>query len=148
MNPAIRVPETPTFEHRDAVLGPLVAFNAENGYPGDLDPVAVLIEAEDGSILGGLWGKTIYGWLCVEYLAVPEALRGQDFGTRLMEEAERIARERGCAGAWLTTFTFQARGFYEKLGYELFGELDHSPGTNVRLFLRKKFPPEGSGSGE
>ena len=69
---------------------------------------------------------------------MPDSLRGHSYGSMLMDEAERIARERGCAGSWLTTFTFQARGFYEKLGYELFGELDKSPGENVRLFLRKR----------
>ena len=52
--------------------------------------------------------------------------------------AERLAAERGCVGSWLTTFTFQARGFYEKLGYEVFGTLDNSPRDNVRIFLRKR----------
>jgi GNAT superfamily N-acetyltransferase len=132
------IPDAPTQAQRDAVLAPLAAFNAANGFPGDLDPVAILLEDEAGATVGGLWGRTSYGWLYVEFLVVPEALRGRDLGARLMAEAERIARERGCAGAWLTTFAFQARGFYEKLGYALFGELDQSPGDNVRLFLRKK----------
>ena len=139
MEPRIVIPEQPTDGHREAVLAPLAAFNAEMGYPADVEPVAILIEDARGGTIGGLWGKTGYGWLFVDYLAVPESLRGRDFGSRLMAEAEAIARARGCAGAWLTTFSFQARGFYEKLGYEVFGELDRSPGDNVRLFLRKHF---------
>lgn len=139
MEPRLFIPETPAPEHRDAVLAPLAAFNAANGYPADLEPVAILLQGEDGETVGGLWGKTVYGWLFVEFLAVPEALRGRNLGARLMAEAERIARERGCAGAWLTTFAFQARGFYEKLGYESFGALDRSPGDNVRYFMRKAF---------
>src|SRR6516165_7091346 len=39
--------------------------------------------------------------------------------------------------AWLDTFSFQARGFYEKLGYEEFGRLDYPPGHH-RHFLRKR----------
>lgn len=74
----------------------------------------------------------------VEFLIVPKSLRGRDHGSALMDEAEQIAKERGCANAWLTTFSFQARGFYEKRGYEPFGELDNSPGENVRFFLRKR----------
>jgi hypothetical protein len=38
-----------------------------------------------------------------------------------MDRAEVHARERGCHSAWLDTFSFQARGFYEKLGYDEFG---------------------------
>jgi GNAT superfamily N-acetyltransferase len=131
--------EAPTLEARQAVLGPLAAFNAANGYPGDSRPVALLVRNECGEIVGGLWGRTGYGWLFVEFLVVPEALRGLGVGTELMDFAERIARERACTGAWLTTFPFQARGFYEKRGYEMFGQLEHSPGDNVRLFLRKRF---------
>lgn len=124
---------------REAVLGALSAFNAANGYPGDTRPVALLLRDGAGAVIGGLWGRTGYDWLFVEFLVVPEALRGLDIGTRLMDLAEGTARERGCVGAWLTTFPFQARGFYEKRGYELFGELENSPGENVRLFLRKRF---------
>jgi GNAT superfamily N-acetyltransferase len=135
----IDIPDAPTAEHRDSVLGGLADFNAAHGYPADSRPVAVLLRDEAGSIVGGLWGRTGFGWLFVEFLLVPDALRGRGVGTALMEAAERIAAQRGCVGAWLTTFTFQARGFYEKLGYALFGELENSPGDNVRLFLRKRF---------
>jgi GNAT superfamily N-acetyltransferase len=138
MDISLVIADAPTPAQRDAVLAPLAAFNAANGFPGDHEPVAILLEDETGATVGGLWGRTSYGWLYVEFLVVPEALRGRGLGARLMAEAERIARARGCAGAWLTTFAFQARGFYEKLGYALFGELDQSPGDNVRLFLRKK----------
>ena len=86
---------------------------------------------------GGLWGKTVYGWLFVEYLAVPPALRGKGIGRRLMAVAEGIALERGCVGSWLTTLSFQAQGFYEKIGYEAFGALHNSPGESSRIFLRK-----------
>lgn len=134
----IVVPEQPGPEHRDAVVVPLTDFNARSGYPVDTEPVAVLLNDDQGRTIGGLWGRTSFGWLYVEFLVVPESLRGRSYGSMLMDEAERIARERGCAGSWLTTFTFQARGFYEKLGYEVFGELDRSPGENVRLFLRKQ----------
>jgi GNAT superfamily N-acetyltransferase len=135
----IEVPEAPTLEEREAVLAPLAAFNTENGYPADTRSVAVLLKDAAGTIVGGLWGRTGYGWMFVEFLAVPDSLRGRGIGARLMEAGEAVARERGCVGAWLTTFSFQARGFYEKLGYSQFGELENSPGENVRLFLRKRF---------
>ena len=126
---------------RDAILDPLAQFNAENGYPADPQPLAITLNSENGAVIGGLWGKTVYDWLFIEYLVVPASLRGQDFGAQLMASAEAIAIERGCVGSWLTTFTFQARGFYEKLGYEVFGTLDKSPRDNVRIFLRKCLKP-------
>ncbi|MDH7976035.1 GNAT family N-acetyltransferase [Sphingomonas sp. AR_OL41] len=138
MDATLTICDAPTDAIRDAILAPLSAFNAEQGYPADPKPIAITLTDDDGAVVGGLWGKTVYDWLFVDYLVVPAAMRDQDLGAKLMETAERIAIERGCVGSWLTTFTFQARGFYEKLGYQVFGALDHSPRDNVRYFLRKR----------
>ena len=56
----------------------------------------------------------------IRILWVSEALRGQGFGQRLVEMAERRATERGCRHVFLDTFSFQAPGFYEKLGYQIY----------------------------
>jgi GNAT superfamily N-acetyltransferase len=63
-------------------------------------------------------------------------LRGRGVGRELMAQAEARAVERGCHAAWLDTFSFQARGFYEKLGYEEFGTLDYPP-IHKRYFMKK-----------
>ncbi len=138
MDANLTICDAPTDAIRDAILGPLSAFNAENGYPADPKPVAITLTDDRGEVVGGLWGKTVYDWLFVDYLVVPASMRGRDLGAKLMASAEEIAVERGCVGSWLTTFTFQAQGFYEKLGYEVFGSLDNSPRENVRMFLRKR----------
>jgi GNAT superfamily N-acetyltransferase len=138
--PTIELCEAPGEAERWAILTALSAFNADQGYPADMLPVAVLLKDAGGQIVGGLWGKTVYDWMFVEFLVVPNAFRGHDFGSRLMREAEAVAIARGCVGAWLTTFNFQARPFYERLGYEVFGELERSPRDSVRIFMRKIFP--------
>lgn len=138
MNDRLIIKLTPSDADRAAIIGPLSEFNAAHGYPTDSLPLAILLPDDGGNVVGGLYGKTGYGWLFVEFLVVPESMRGSAIGTELMNTAERIAVERGCVGAWLTTFSFQARGFYEKLGYGIFGELENSPGDNVRLFLSKR----------
>jgi len=138
MSSSLTICNAPTDADRDAILAPLAAFNANSGYPADPHPVAILLHDEAGNTVGGLWGRTVYDWLFVDYLVVPESMRGGDLGTRLMTSAEAIATDRGCVGSWLTTFTFQARGFYEKLGYSVFGTLDNSPGNNVRIFMQKR----------
>ncbi|MBB5710234.1 GNAT family N-acetyltransferase [Sphingomonas xinjiangensis] len=135
----ITQPERPDEADRDAVLAPLRAFNiAQTGDP-KVTPLALLLTDEDGAAVGGLWGKTGYDWLFVEYLVVPEAYRRQALGNALMREAESVARARGCVGMWLDTFDFQARGFYEKLGFEVFGTLEDHPVGHRRFFLRKRF---------
>ena len=61
-------------------------------------------------------------------------------GTRAEAEAIR----RGCLGAWLDTFSFQARGFYERLGYAVFGALADYPPGHDRFFMQKPLvPPAG-----
>ena len=69
-------------------------------------------------MIGGLWGRTVYDWLFVEHLFVPEHLRGRGLGTALMRKAEEVAIARDCIGVCLDTFDFNAPGFYRKLGYE------------------------------
>jgi GNAT superfamily N-acetyltransferase len=72
-------------------------------------------------------------------LWVAEAARGAGHGARLLENAEAYARSRGAVGATLETYTFQARPFYERLGYEVFSALEGYPPGHVKFFLRKAF---------
>ena len=67
----------------------------------------------------------------MNFLWVSEALRGQRHGTRLMDEAEQMARERGAIGSTLETFTSQAPGFYAKRGYS-----DLAVSTTIRQAMR------------
>jgi GNAT superfamily N-acetyltransferase len=69
-----------------------------------------------------------------------DALRGTGIGRALIGAAERRALERGCHSAWVDTFSFQAPGFYRKLGYKPFGELDYPPDFK-RIFLQKRLTP-------
>jgi len=69
------------------------------------------VARRDGDVVGGAVGRTGWAWLYVARLWVAEDLRGAGLGTRLMVEIEAPARERGCVGAWLDTFSFQARPF-------------------------------------
>ena len=100
-------------------------------------PLAIFLRKE-GRIAAGLAGETYCGWLFVKYLWVSDELRGRGVGRELMARAEARARELGCHSAWLDTFSFQAPGFYEKLGYEEFGRLDYPPGHH------KHFPAQAA----
>src|SRR3569832_559995 len=79
--------------------------------------LGILIKDDAGQTVGGLTAWWYYNWMFVELLFVPESLRGQDLGTQVMAKAAAYAREHGMIGFWFDIFGFQARGFYEKLGY-------------------------------
>ena len=100
-------------------------------------PVNFVLRGERGDALGGVLGQLWGGWLQVSHLWVAEAARGVGHGTRLLENAEAHARSRGAVGATLETFSFQARPFYERLGYQVFGTLDGYPPGHTKFFLRK-----------
>jgi predicted N-acetyltransferase YhbS len=68
---------------------------------------------------------------------VSEALRAKGIGRQLIVDAKARALERGCHSAWVDMFSFQAPGFYPKLGYEVVAELDYPPG-HKRIFLQKR----------
>jgi GNAT superfamily N-acetyltransferase len=133
--PELVTVKKPTAEHRQMILDGLASFNLSRAGPGSRQTLYIGIEGEDG----GLYGWTIYDWLFVELLFVPEQLRGQGLGAELLTRAEAEARSRGCIGAWLDTFDFQARGFYEKLGYELAGTIPDHPRGGARYILAKRW---------
>ncbi|MXP65138.1 GNAT family N-acetyltransferase [Roseomonas sp. M0104] len=130
--------ELATPEDRAAIVATLTRFNESRVGPSNMRPLALLLKDAGGETLGGLWGRTGYDWMFIELLAVPEALQGRGLGAELMRRAEAVAVERGCAGIWLDTFSFQARPFYEKLGYTLFGEISGYPRGGARYFLHKR----------
>lgn len=103
----------------------------------DWEPLTLSARGADGAIVGGLYGATCWGWLMIDGLWVDEALRGTGLGGRLLREAERLAVARGCRGAWLGTFDFQARPFYEAHGYTVFAELPGFPEGHTHYHLRK-----------
>lgn len=129
----------PTQDDIDAVLASLVASEAHAGRDGGFQAYSVLLsDTPDGPVTGGLYGYQLFDWMFIQYLAVPLAAQGQGIGQELMARAEAWARGRGLAGIWLDTFAFQARPFYEKLGYSVFGEIEDHPRGSRRYFLLKR----------
>lgn len=127
-------------ESRQAVVDGLVAFNRAQtpDLTGPFGSIGLLLKHPETDVVdGGVTARFGFGWMFVELLFVPDRLRGQGIGRQLMEQAETVAREKGCIGIHLDTFTFQAPGFYQKLGYAVLGELaDYPPGSS-RFFLHK-----------
>lgn len=99
--------------------------------------IGVFILDDSGNKIAGLTGSTVGKWLNIELLWVAETLRGKRFGSKLIKAAEEHAVAQGCRFARVDTFSFQARPFYEKLGYQLQMMLYNCPVEHERYFFTK-----------
>jgi ribosomal protein S18 acetylase RimI-like enzyme len=116
----------------------VVGFNLARTGVSEWHPVGFFLRNRRGEWLGGCIGDVWGGWLHIRGLWVAEGLRGRRQGTRLMDAAEGMGLERGAANATLETHSFQAREFYTKRGYTVFGTLEDYPPGHSKFFLRKR----------
>ena len=94
---------------------------------------------DNGKLIGGICGKEKKGnWLYVELFYLDSKYRGQDLGTKLMNRVVELATQKGCIGIYTDTLSFEARGFYEKMGFVLHGELTDYPLGHSKYFLHKR----------
>ena len=88
------------------------------GIAGKGDSVAFV--AKDGdTFAGGITVEVFYGLLHIKLLFVEDVYRKYGIGKKLMEEALNFGREMKCRQAFVETLSFQALGFYQKLGFLL-----------------------------
>ncbi|NCB47573.1 GNAT family N-acetyltransferase [bacterium] len=132
-----RITDKPSEQEINEIYKGLLKYNLERIENKDVRELGIFQEDEAESIISGLVGQTHGNWLEVKYLWVDEAYRGQDIGTKLIEAAEKTAKERGCKFSFLNTFGFQARGFYLKQGYKEVFTLNEYPLTGTRHYLTK-----------
>ncbi|WP_158749593.1 N-acetyltransferase [Acidobacterium sp. S8] len=134
----IKITTPPDEEAAAQLKSQLIAYNHLRVPQQPPREILLSIQDDNGDLLAGLSGRISYTWLFVDLFWVAEHLRGQGYGTRLLQQAEQYAREQGCHAVWLDTYSFQARGFYEKQGYKVFGQLPRCPGEHSRYFLCKE----------
>lgn len=89
-------------------------------------------------LVGGVLACSIlWNILSIESVWVAENYREQGIAARLLKEVEEEAKAAGCYMAQLDTFDFQAPGFYEKQGYEIFGTLTNAPKGHTHYYMKK-----------
>jgi GNAT superfamily N-acetyltransferase len=147
--PAIQLPdrvairlnsEAAAEDVRAAVRAGLNEFNFAHSPVTDVRPVVFAARDPDGTLMGGLVGELRPGWkwlyIAMRWIAAPYRL--QRIGERLMRAAEREARQQGCEYAAVDTISFQARGFYEKQGYTVWGVQEDYPPGHCRFYFSKR----------
>jgi GNAT superfamily N-acetyltransferase len=141
IQPKFVVSEKPDTDLRDAILRPLLNYNAGKVGRTLTGSLAIALKHPDtDEIIGGLWATSAYNWLFIDLLFIPKEFSGRGIGSSLIRQAEQMAITRGHVGIRLDTMSFQAPGFYEKLGYQKFGRLENYPMGHEQIYYFKMLP--------
>lgn len=129
-----------TKAEQEALDNRLGDFNFAQVPPTQKDPEVdlSLCLKEDGKVVAGI-NACMYAWyiVYVHILFIEESHRGKDLGSFLLKKVETEAKAKGAKLIHLDTFDFQAKDFYLKHGYEIFGTLDDCPPGHKRYYLKK-----------
>ncbi len=137
----IKVSDTVNQEYYNKVVELLVNYNKSktNHLKNDINkPIEIVIRNTDGNIIGGLYGRSIWGTLEIKTFVVDSKFRNNGIGRKLILEAESEGKKRNCRYISLDTFSFQAPNFYEKLGFEKIGTETDFPAGFEKYYFRKK----------
>ncbi len=106
--------------------------------------IRIFVRDSENKTVGGITGDIFGGWVYISLLWVDEALRNHGLGTELLSRLEVEAIRLGCTNAHLDTYSFEARPFYERAGYKVFGRLDDYPPRHSKYFLKKALAATGA----
>ena len=138
MTPVLTLTGAPDAKAEAVIEDGLGQFTKQQAGYSDSRPLAVLVSnPRTGEVIGGLLGRTSLGLLFIDLFFLPDDVRGQGIGSRIMQQAEDEARRRGCCASVLYTISFQAPEFYERHGYRRFGTIDCLPPGTSRIFMTK-----------
>lgn len=118
----------------------LIEFNTEH-LPENMnryEEINLNIKDADGRIVGGLLSAVCWNWMEIDILWVDQYQRAKGLGSKLLMEAERIAREKECEFVKLNTFSFQAPDFYKKHGYQVMAIIENAPVGQKHYYFRKE----------
>ena len=90
-------------------------------------------------VIGGAVGYCSLAWYYLDDLWLDASYRHQGVGTRLIKEIEKFAKIQNCLGIRTETWRFQARDFYEKLGFHVYASFDDFPPGSTEYYLVKRF---------
>lgn len=131
-----------TEEEKRYVLNALVKYNAQQvAYTQDkhFEELNFVAKNEKGEIIGGINSILgCWGTLHIDILWVDDECRLMGIGTQLMQKVQEVAKQKRCTLIHLDTFDFQAKDFYLKHGFEVFGTLEDCPPGHCRFYMKKK----------
>ncbi len=103
--------------------------------------IRIFLHDQAKNTVGGIAADIFGGWAYISLFWVDEKHRDRGFGTELLRRLEAEAIQVGCKYAHLDTYSFEAKPFYERAGYEVFAKLDDYPEGHCKYFLKKTLVP-------
>ncbi|MDR6951768.1 GNAT superfamily N-acetyltransferase [Ancylobacter sp. 3268] len=135
----IAIESDPDSDVRALIDRGLDIYNNDRAGAADYRDLWAIARDGNGAAGAGLKARTFYRWMFIDWLWVSDDARGRGLGRALLAEAEAEARHRDCLGAFVDTYSFQAPEFYEKQGYQRFGQIDDFPPGHACIWLKKVF---------
>ena len=121
-------------ESKNYVRNKMFEYNRKH-FPDDLkgnyQEIHIFLRDEEGQVCGGILGETCWNWLEIQYLFVDEAYRGLGYGRKLIQEAEKIARDKHLDFMKVDTLSFQAFDFTRKRDLKFTELLKMQDGTHT-----------------
>lgn len=120
----------------------LYSFNMRTMNEERFLDISIFLRDATNAIQGGILGTVWADWFHLEFLWIAESYRHQGYGDQLIEAAEAEARAFGSKSAYLETFSFQARPFYERHGFQVVGAINNYPPGQTYYLLSKSLTDE------
>ncbi|MCK6074565.1 GNAT family N-acetyltransferase [Paenibacillus silvae] len=140
-----------TAEDSAYVRQQLIAYNAghvDEALRDRYEELHFHIRNETGQIVAGVLSTLCWNWVELDILWVNANERHKGYGTQLLLEVERLAREKGCDFIMLNTFSYQAPEFYRKHGYQLMTMIENAPTGHQHYYFKKDLTPENRSGAE
>ena len=125
-------------EDKKVLVDGMLKHHASSGHERKTSKHNILLKNDKGKVLGGIMLSFLWNGMRIETIWVDGSLRGQQWGKKLMKEAEIEGIKRGCTFAYTDTFSWQAPEFYKKLGYVVYGKINDFPKGNSLTYVYKQ----------
>jgi ribosomal protein S18 acetylase RimI-like enzyme len=132
--------ESPSPEQLSELTSHFEAFMRQKipNLPPQSEDKIFMVRVVDHSecLVGGVLANCYWNGLEIDTLWVEDSARGKGLGSSLVNQAESFGIENGAVVSFLKTV--EAKGFYEKLGYEVYGVLEDRPIGTVIYHMKKR----------
>ena len=131
-------PLPPQDDDIEALRTGLTKFNESFTGAVFREKISSFVKDDSGKIVGGILGEINWNWMYIQGLWIDESVRNDGWGLKILSQMEEYALSKTITNIRLETTTFQALGFYVKVGYSVFGELSNMPDGHTSYFLQKQ----------
>ena len=119
------------------ILDGLKAYNRSKIGPYTPASFTIYIKSENAEMLAGLNGEFLEDVCNVKHVWVDEHHRNKGLGKRLIYQLEQFLKTKNCPIIQLYTAYFQAKDFYEKLGFTTLVSIEKGFMGHSSHFMRK-----------